>query len=79
MPILVKLSTSLRPCVPGYDRLAGMQVEAAPGLTVGGLIDQLGLEAKDVKIIMVNGRASPPETPLKDGDRVGLFPPVGGG
>lgn len=79
MPILVKLSTSLRPCVPDYDRMAGLTVEASPGLTVAGLIQDLGLEVKGVKIIMVNGRAAPLETPLKDGDRVGLFPPVGGG
>jgi sulfur-carrier protein len=79
VPILVKLSTSLRPCVPDYDRMTGLLVEASPGLTVAGLIQDLGLEAKGVKIIMVNGRAAPLEASLKDGDRVGLFPPVGGG
>jgi len=77
--ILVKLSTTLRQCVPDYDPLTGMAVEFAPGETVAGLVARLGLDPKRIKIIMLNGRSAKLEDSLSDGDRVGLFPPVGGG
>jgi molybdopterin converting factor small subunit len=77
--ILVKLSTTLRQCVAGYDPLAGMEMDFVPGETVAGLIARLGLDPGRIKIIMLNGRSGGLEDRLSDGDRVGLFPPVGGG
>ncbi|MBU1277357.1 MAG: MoaD/ThiS family protein [Proteobacteria bacterium] len=79
MPLLVKLSTSLRKQVTGYDPHAGLELEFAPGESAEGLIRRLGLDPERIKIIMVNGRSAAPEQELADGDRVGLFPPVGGG
>lgn len=79
MSLLVKLSTTLRGQVPGYDPSAGLDLEFVPGERVGGLIRRLGLAPGRIKIIMVNGRAAALEQELGDGDRVGLFPPVGGG
>ena len=49
------------------------------GTTVESLIDGLGIPKKEVKLIFVNGKKESLEYPVKDGDRVGLFPPVGGG
>lgn len=49
------------------------------GETVLSLIRKLGIPEKDVTIVFVNNLRSPVETPVADGDRVGLFPPVGGG
>ena len=79
MPLLVKLSTTLRKQVPDYDPNAGLEVEFLPGESAEGLIYRLGLDPARIKIIMVNGRSAALEQGLKDGDRVGLFPPVGGG
>ncbi|MBU0513379.1 MAG: MoaD/ThiS family protein [Proteobacteria bacterium] len=79
MPILVKLSTSLRALAPGYDPLTGLSVEAEQGRSVARLLARLGIPPEKVKIIMVNGVAAGADTVLADGDRVGLFPPVGGG
>lgn len=79
MAVLVKLSTTLRAAVPGYDALAGLSLPPVPGETAAGLMRRLGLDPAKVKIIMINGRAAPPEALIKDNDRVGLFPPVGGG
>jgi sulfur carrier protein ThiS len=79
MPILVKLSASLRRLVPGYDAMSGLSLAPSPGLTVGGALAQLGIAPGDVKIIMVNGVSAGPERELADGDRLGLFPAVGGG
>lgn len=39
----------------------------------------MGIPAEEVSILLVNGFHQKPETPVKDGDIVALFPPVGGG
>ena len=79
MPVLVKLSSSLRRFVPGYNALAGLHLLHRPGLTVAGVLQELGITISEVKIIMVNGVRTGPERTLTEGDRVGLFPAVGGG
>ncbi len=79
MAIDVMLSSALRRYVPDYDPLSGLQLEATPDLTVKELINSLGIPTQDVKIIMINGKADRLDRPLSDGDRVGLFPAVGGG
>jgi sulfur carrier protein ThiS len=50
-----------------------------PGLTVAGLMAALGLSPDEVKVAFVNGLHAGMDQELKDGDRVGLFPAVGGG
>jgi sulfur carrier protein ThiS len=50
-----------------------------PGETVADLIHRLGIAPKDVAVLFVNGVHAQPERALADGDRVGLFPAVGGG
>jgi sulfur carrier protein ThiS len=79
MSVSVKLSTTLRSRAPGYDPLAGLELEHAPGLTAAGVMDRLGIPPREVKVVMINGRSAAPESPVADGDRVGLFPAVGGG
>lgn len=79
MSLLVKLSASLRRFAPGYDPLQGLRLDYAPGLTVAGVLARLDIAPAEVKIIMVNGVAAELERALADGDRVGLFPAVGGG
>ena len=37
------------------------------------------IPAEEVSILLINGFHSKPEDPVKDGDVVSLFPPVGGG
>ena len=51
----------------------------SPGLTVAGLTAALGLSPDEVKVAFVNGLHAGMDQELKDGDRVGLFPAVGGG
>lgn len=57
----------------------GGAVEAAPGLTVGSLVDGLGLPREKVKTVFVNGLHANWDRELADGDRVGVFPAVAGG
>jgi molybdopterin converting factor small subunit len=47
--------------------------------TVDHLICDLGIPDAEVKLVFINGRKAKRSAPLSDGDRVGIFPPVGGG
>lgn len=49
------------------------------GTTVTRLLERLGVPATDVKLIFIDGVKSNLHTSLRGGERVGLFPPVGGG
>ncbi len=49
------------------------------GETVREVLTRVGIPLEEVKIIFINGVSSELEAVLKDGDRVGVFPAVGGG
>ena len=49
------------------------------GTTVAALIRDLGIAPDQIKLAFVNGRRADLDRTLNHGDRVGLFPPVGGG
>ncbi len=49
------------------------------GTTVEMLMQMLGIPDDSVKLIFVNGKMQDKTYSLKDNDRLGLFPPVGGG
>ena len=49
------------------------------GSIVQDIIEALGVPEKTVKLIFINGCHARMETPLSENDRIGLFPPVGGG
>lgn len=51
----------------------------APGETVAELIARLGIPPEEIKLVFVNGNHVEVGTVLTPGDRVGLFPAVGGG
>jgi len=52
--------------------------ELNDGQTIEQLIQQAGIDRKDVKIAFVNSRVVELDTVLSEGDRVGLAPAVGG-
>lgn len=52
---------------------------ARPGLTVSVLLRERGVPADVVRVVIVNGQTAALETVLQEGDRVALFPAVGGG
>lgn len=55
------------------------QMEADSIKNVQDIMDVLKIDRKEVNILLINGFHQKPETPVKDGDIVALFPPVGGG
>ena len=73
--IQIKLFASLQKFTPASaDHYA---IEA--GITVGELIQQLDIPQKLVKIIFINSVHAELTSVLNGGERVGIFPPVGGG
>ena len=75
MPIELRCYATLAPLAPANATAFPLE----PGETVGGLIDRLAIPRDEVKIVFVNGLATELDRELADGDRVGIFPPVGGG
>ncbi|WP_299392123.1 MoaD/ThiS family protein [uncultured Desulfovibrio sp.] len=79
MRLHIKLSTTLRDYVHGYEPEKGLHLEVPDGMTVGELARHIGLPPEEIKIVMVNGRHSEADDAMRDGDRVAFFPAVGGG
>ena len=82
MSVQIKLSTTLRDCVPGYVPETGLFIDLAEGeatLTAGELAQRIGLPLEEIKIVMINSRQSELDSIVRDGDRVAYFPAVGGG
>ena len=55
------------------------QMESASIKNVQDIMDCLSIDRKEVNILLINGFHQKPETQVKDGDIVSLFPAVGGG
>ncbi|RJP85125.1 MAG: MoaD/ThiS family protein [Desulfobacteraceae bacterium] len=54
-------------------------VELPSPVSVGQIADALNIPRKEIKLIFLNGIHAQIDTAVKDGDRVGFFPPIGGG
>ncbi|MCK8824799.1 MoaD/ThiS family protein [Fuchsiella alkaliacetigena] len=77
MKVTVRLFATLKDLLP-KDRKKVL-VELAEGSTVNDVAEHFKIPQEETLIIKVNGRSADKSTVLKDGDRVGIFPPVGGG
>jgi len=78
--IEVRLFASLERFVPGSRAGEPFVVELDDGASWASLLDAIGVDGNRIHLAYVNGRAvSDRSRGLSDGDRVGLFPPVGGG
>jgi len=80
MKIEVKLYASLARYGPeGSVGKPPQPMEAAEGTTIRELLKVLKVPAEAVKVVFLNGIHAGGEEVLKEGDRVGIFPPVAGG
>lgn len=79
MPLKILLSSSLRKYVSGYDPVKGMSFSVAGEITVEELCERINIPCDKIKIVMVNGKSKHMDHVLKGIERVGLFPPIGGG
>ena len=55
------------------------QVPAVEAATAGDLLRRFEIPVEEGAILLINGFHSRPEDPVKEGDVISLFPPVGGG
>ena len=69
-------------CFATLSRFTPPDAEAYPvaeGESVAAVVKRLGIPPTELKLVFVNGEHVELDAGLKHGDRVGLFPAVGGG
>ena len=79
MKVTVKLYATLSRYRQGERAGTPFEIELFEGATLQGLIDQIKIPIEETRITFVNGIIQEPDWKLKDGDEVGIFPPIGGG
>lgn len=72
--IEVRVFATLR---QGRDKITLMEPDGIS--CAGDIIKRLDIPFEEVSILLINGFHQKLEMPVKDGDVVALFPPVGGG
>ncbi len=73
--IEIRLFATLRRFMPpDAERYA-----IADGTTVSELLQRLAIPSREARLVFVDGRRADPGRILSGGERVGVFPPVGGG
>ncbi len=80
MKVELKLCASLAKYAtdtPGREGTVLMEV--SEGKTIGEMLKGLKVPLESVKLVFLNGVHSDMNQPLREGDRVGVFPPVAGG
>lgn len=73
MRVTIKAGAGLRKRIQGLVN-GLLDVDLKPGDGVLDLLGKLGLEPKDARAILINGRSIREDEALSEGDRVGLFP-----
>lgn len=71
----IKLFATLQPFAPPNASCYPVQA----GSSIETLIEMLNLPRDQIRLIFLNGMTCSLDTILQNGDRVGIFPPVGGG
>ena len=79
MKIDVRLYATLSDYLPNEKGQNPLKFEVRDGAQVRALLQELGIPPEPVKLVFINGRRATLDTILKDGDRLGVFPPIGGG
>lgn len=79
MKIQVELYATLSQYLPPDAEGRKATVELPEGATVGHLLKHLAIPAEMAALLLVNGTHRPPETLLKDGEVIAMFPPLAGG
>jgi molybdopterin converting factor small subunit len=79
MRVTVKLFATLVRFKDGSRAGGPFEVELHDGAIIKDLIDQLRIPPEETHVVFINNIIEEHHSPLKDGDVIGLFPPVGGG
>ena len=79
MSLKVFLSSTLRPYITGYDPSEGATFSFNRKITVSELCKLMDIPEDKIKIVMVDGKSESFDYELEGDERIGFFPPVGGG
>ena len=79
MKIEIHLFASLSKYLPNWSADKTFLMTVGDGTCIKEVIEQMGIPRIAVKLIFLNGIHATDIDLLKDGDRLGLFPPIGGG
>ena len=79
MRVTVKLFATLVRFKDGSRAGRPFDVELPEGSIVQDLIDSLKIPVEETHVVFINNIIEERGSKLKDGDVVGMFPPVGGG
>jgi molybdopterin converting factor small subunit len=74
-----KVTLKLFATLSKYASHAGDTVTIQPGTTVRELISRFDIPEKEAKLVFIDSVKSSLDQELKGGERVGIFPPIGGG
>ncbi|KAB2965220.1 MoaD/ThiS family protein [Zoogloea sp.] len=83
MRVVFKLFASLADHLPAERRGNLVEIDVAPGTTVGDLIVRYRVPEKSAHLVLINGHYIPPAAragrALQDDDEVAIWPPIAGG
>lgn len=79
MHLTVRLYATLNRYGCGERAGIPFEIELPEEATLRDLIKQLKIPPEETRITFVNGIIQEPDWKLKEGDEVGMFPPIGGG
>ncbi|MDO3377283.1 MoaD/ThiS family protein [Geoalkalibacter halelectricus] len=74
MKVLIKLFATFR-----NERFKQEEKDLPPGTTIRQVVAQLEIAEEALGMVMLNGRHTPLDQELSEGDTLSLFPLVGGG
>lgn len=77
--VTVRLFATLRQYHPQGAPAAPITMQVEEGTTVGQIVQRLDIPREAVRVVFVNGVAVDDAARVKDGDEVGIFPPLAGG
>jgi len=77
--VKVKLFANLRNYFPDLGLGKSLDVQVESNTTIARLYEILEIPAEEIKLAYVNGIYCETDYKLKDGDEIGIFPPIGGG
>ncbi len=79
MKVEVRLFATFTRYLPDHAEGHKIVLELADGTTAKQVLVQLRVPLEEIKLVFINSVHAEIEDVLKDGDRMGVFPPVGGG
>lgn len=75
----VRLFASLRKYHPSAGDSDAFNLDLDAQAELGDLVTELKIPRQEIGVLMVNGKWQKENYTLKDGDRIGIFPLIGGG